>query len=74
MDKCHYRVPCFVYFNYKSHTNVPGSFLLPPVGSNHKDKGCLSSVIWNIFLSIKFTIPLGDAQMEILVTTKLYPP
>lgn len=35
--------------------------LLLPLGSNHKDKGHLASVIWNIFLFYKFTILLGDA-------------
>lgn len=44
-----------------------------PTGPNHKDKGRLSSVVGNTFLSGKFPILLGDTPVEILVTTTLYP-
>lgn len=47
---------------------------LHPWGSNHKDKECLFSGIWNTFNSDKLSILLGGAPIRILVTKTFYPP
>lgn len=46
---CEPKAACFVYY-YKSHTHQCVRILLSLSWSHHMEKGCLSSVIWDISL------------------------
>lgn len=70
LDTCHPELPVCLLLLQKPQVRAR-RLLSHSLGTNHKGKAHLSSEVWNIFLSDKFTIPLEVAPVEILVTLTL---